>query len=120
MTTNSNPNFDQLFGGRYIKADDMPEEEDLPLTIAGYAFEPVGPEKEMKLVLSFKESEKTLVLNTTNARTIANLYGKDFEEWAGRRIALYATEVDFAGKTVMAVRVRIRAPKKAAQQEAEY
>jgi hypothetical protein len=118
MTT---PTFDQLFGGKYIKAADLPDDEDMVVTIKGYSFEPVGQDKEMKAVLTFRENEKQLVLNKTNAGTIANLYGKDFEDWVGRKIALFATEVDFAGKSTLAVRVRMRAPKKVVeQQEAEY
>ena len=47
----------------------------------------------------------------TNANAIAHLYGPETDAWTGKRISLFSTEVDFAGKMTLALRVRLKAPK---------
>jgi hypothetical protein len=54
-----------------------------------------------------------LLLNKTNAKTIAQLYGNNPGQWAGKLITLYATTTDMAGQTVDCIRVRPKAPAKA-------
>jgi hypothetical protein len=49
-------------------------------------------------VLSFKERDKLLVLNKTNARTIAALYGPETSEWAGKRITITGEHGAWFGK----------------------
>jgi hypothetical protein len=51
-----------------------------------------------------------MVLNKTNADTISRLHTPETDNWIGKRIALFATEVDFAGKQTLALRVRMKAP----------
>ncbi len=58
----------------------------------------------------FRETPKQLAVNATNGKTITGIYGKDPNAWIGRRIALYATEVEFGGKTTLGVRVRMTLP----------
>ena len=55
--------------------------------------------------------DKGLCLNKTNAGTIADLYGPETDAWIGRQIRLFATEVPFGAEQVLAIRVRMRAPK---------
>lgn len=66
---------------------------------------------QTKIAVEFKEFDKPLLLNKTNAGTIVGLYGNDTEEWIGNRIGIYATEVQFGKKMVGAIRVKPRAPK---------
>lgn len=90
------------FGGR-----------DVTLTIAAVALEDMrikGAKKEKKPVLSFKETKKRLVLNKTNAGTIADLYGSKAEEWPGHKVTLYPTKTECGGDTVDCIRVRARVP----------
>ena len=102
--------YDELFPSPYLKHDDIGD-VDMILTISSFDFEPIGEDNEMKGCLYFNEEEdKKLVLNKTNARTISDIYGKRIEDWVGKRIALYKTEVPFAGKMVKAIRVRIDPP----------
>lgn len=61
--------------------------------------------KETKAVVYFKGHEKGLVLNKTNAAQIAYMYGDEMDMWTDRRIELYPTMVDFAGKMVEAIRI---------------
>lgn len=65
---------------------------------------------ERKLVLTFHEWEKSLPLNVTNARAIADLYGHNSNDWVGRQIMLFTMTVDFGGKPTLGIRVRAPAP----------
>ena len=56
--------------------------------------------------------DKALVLNKTNAKAIAALYGKKVSAWTGKRIVLVPAMVDFKGDTVEAIRVKAPALKK--------
>jgi len=50
-----------------------------------------------------------LVLNKTNARTIAKVVGSPrYAEWVGKRITLVRADVEFAGDMVEAIRVKSR------------
>jgi hypothetical protein len=100
----------EVFPSKFLKSDDLPDDEDALVTIVDAQLEPVGPDKEDKLCLRFREFEKALVCNKTNADVIGELYGDDTDEWLGKKIWLYVTEVSFQGKTTMAIRVRMRKP----------
>jgi hypothetical protein len=67
--------------------------------------------KERKLVASL-DNGKRVVLNKTNARYIAGHYGDDTNGWKNKEIELYVAPVDFQGRAVDGIRVRIppRAP----------
>lgn len=67
---------------------------------------------DRKVVLEFNELEnKSLPLNVTNSRAIADIYGGDTDNWLGKEIMLFTMPVDYQGKMVQAI--RIRAPQKA-------
>lgn len=51
-----------------------------------------------------------MVLNITNTRTIANLYGECYDQWAGKSIQIYATVVKAFGSEQMALRIREAIP----------
>lgn len=62
--------------------------------------------KEECIVARFEEDVKPLILNKTNCKTIAKLYGTDYiEEWSGKRIQLQVKKVSAFGDVVDAVRV---------------
>lgn len=62
---------------------------------------------DRKLVLRFHKASRTLPLNRVNARTIADMHGGDFEQWADREITLYATTTEFRGNRVPCIRVKL-------------
>ena len=105
-------NINNAFPSKYLKSGDI-EDADLILTITEVVQETVGQgeDAESKPIVYFAETEKGMVLNKTNANAIAGMYGPETDGWAGKRIALFATEVDFAGKQTLALRVRLKAPK---------
>ncbi len=106
-------NINDSFPSRWLKATDVPEDSDLLLTIADVEVQTVGQNEdaEEKPVVTFRETEKGLVLNKTNAATISGLYGAETDAWTGKKIALFATEVQFGSQMTMALRVRMKAPK---------
>jgi hypothetical protein len=100
-----------IFPSKYLKADDV--QHDTIYTIREITSELVGQgeEQEEKRIAYFNECEKGLVLNVTNWDTIASLHGDDDDNWTGRPVTLFSTEVSFSGRQVMAIRVRLKAPK---------
>ena len=67
--------------------------------------------KEVKMILRL-EGEKPMIVNATNAKTITKALGSPMiEDWAGKHISLYATNVKAFGDIVEALRVRPIAPK---------
>ena len=71
-----------------------------------------GAGEEMKWCLEFEESDKPLVLNSTNIQLCERIFGSDnTDDWVGQRIVLFTDpNVSYAGKVVGGIRVR--APKK--------
>lgn len=106
------------FPSNYLKAADL-QGHQVKVTIDRVETEVIGTES--KPILYFKGKEKGMVLNKTNANNIAAAFGDDTEEWDGAEIILFEAMVDFQGKTVPALRIRIppRKPAPAAQKHAD-
>jgi hypothetical protein len=58
-------------------------------------------------VLYFRGKDKGLVLNKTNANTIAYAFGDETQDWRDGEIVLFETMVDFQDKTMPAIRCRV-------------
>lgn len=103
-----------MFPSKWLSAADL-HDNDATLTISSISQELVGQgeEAERKWVVYFNEVNKGLVLNKTNATSFANCFGDDTDEWEGRRVVLYPTEVNFSGRMVEAIRVKEKATKNA-------
>ena len=98
------------FPSRWLTAADV--EPSLDVTVRGVTVEEIGKDRETKPVVWFDETDKGLVCNKTNFVNLAKICGGDeSDEWTGRTVQLYSTQVQFGGEEVAAVRVRqIRAP----------
>jgi len=92
------------FPSDYLKAADL-QGRQVTVTMARVTVEKIG--KDSKPVLYFQGKQKGMVLNKTNANTIASNYGEDTDHWAGGSIVLFETMVDYQGKSVPAIRVRL-------------
>lgn len=100
---------------KYLKQDDVGDGK--LVTIKALARTNVAREDEApeyKYTLSFIETDKPLVMNTTNVQLCARACESDeTNDWIGRKIVLYTDpNVSYAGKLVGGI--RIRAPKGAA------
>jgi hypothetical protein len=103
----------EIYGGNYMKAEDIKDRGDLNATIEKVSIVAMDDGKK-KAVLHFKGSDKTLPLNVTNANMVEELLGSnDTDDWEGQRVCLYTCKVDFQGKRVLAI--RIKAARKAAK-----
>jgi hypothetical protein len=61
----------------------------------------------------FQRAKRGLIVNRTNWRAVADLYGDESDNWSGKRIALIPAMVDAYGKQTKAVRVRPTRPPEA-------
>jgi hypothetical protein len=102
-------NINEAFPNRYLKAADL-NGRDVIVTIKSTSLEEIGFDKERKLVLAFAGTEKSMVLNKTNANTIARIFGEETDDWAGKRITLCARDVEYQGMMMSALRVLPQKP----------
>lgn len=103
-----------MMGAQYIGAWDVPKDSTATISKVEVAELPGNGRMKAnkKPVLSFRNTEKRLVVNATIGNTIASLYGTDVEQWIGKQITLYATTcraADGSGQ-VDCVRVRPKIP----------
>ena len=94
----------------YIGAYSLDRGKDMTLTIDYVNREIItgtGGKKEECTVLHFKEAQKPMILNRTNAKTIQKIYGTPYiEEWAGKKITLFASVTKLADEEVECLRIR--------------
>lgn len=99
-------NISSAFPSKYIKAADL-DGRDWTLTIKAASLEEMEQSGETKPVLYFNETERGLVLNRTNADTIATKLGDDTDAWSGMSVVLFSATTNYAGRTVPCIRVRL-------------
>lgn len=112
----SKTHWKQLVNPDYLGAYSIPEGEDLTVTIDFVRSEEVagsGGKKEICSVAHIK-GDKPWILNMTNQKAIARLYGPYIEDWQGKAVTLYASTTKLAGEMVECIRVRpqVSAPRK--------
>jgi hypothetical protein len=75
-----------------------------------------GAEPEFKWAMNFSESDKPLVLNSTNIQLCERIFGSDdTDHWNGKKLVLYTDPtVSYGGKVVGGIRVRQPKPGSAA------
>ncbi len=98
-------NIDTAFPSKYVRAIDL-SNRDIRLTITSVNQEDIDNDGSTKPVLYFNGTAKGLVLNRTNAHTIADMLGSETDNWLGQTITLFPTKTDFGGKRVDCIRVR--------------
>jgi hypothetical protein len=97
----------QTFASRYFKASDLSGEEMLA-TISHVAEEEVGQDRQPKPVLYLNGQQKGIVLNRTNAERLAAKLGDDTKDWKGAHVELYSEPVNFEGRKMDGLRLRVR------------
>jgi len=103
--------YKELCGKPYLGAEDLPEDKDIPLIIEAVfkemAFNP-GSKKEVEVgVLKFKDKSLKMILNITNSKAIAAVYGTETNKWIGQTIKLYRTTTRLGNKTVACLRIKV-------------
>lgn len=106
-----------MYEKQFVGSWDLPEDRDAVCIIERVEPGKVsnGTKTERKPLVYVRTAkgplEKPIVLNATNMKTIANLYGFKVESWIGKPIALFKAQVPGVGGGVVdAIRVRPTAP----------
>lgn len=105
---NTRTHWKKLINPDFIGAYALPDGEDMTVTIDFVQNEEItgtGGKKEVCMVARLV-NEKPLILNATNSKSIAKLYGPFIEDWHGKDITLYASTTKLAGDIVECLRIR--------------
>ena len=97
----------QMF--EYLCAEMLPTDgRPVALTVKGVTEEKiVGPRGEqVKLVMSFKERPKKLILNKTNVRALAKVLGPETDNWLGASVTLGVEPIKVGREVVPSIRVK--------------
>ena len=109
MTEEKTMRVELMFPSKYLRAADF-KDRDVTMTVTAVKSDNLRREDgttELKYIVHFKETEKMLVLNKTNANKIAEVLDqRDALKWIGKQITLYPTTCMAWGKSVECVRVR--------------
>jgi len=92
------------FPSDYLKAADL-QGRDVTATMDRVEMREFGG--DCKPALFFEGKQRFLILNKTNSATIADAYGDETDNWAGKQIILFPTTTDYQGRRVDAIRVRV-------------
>src|SRR5688500_5095775 len=97
--------YESLFPGRFIKSADL-KGKDVTLAIRAVRSEEI--DGKPKAILGFEGTKKEMVMNRTNAEALKLMFGRETDDWFGKRVTIYpATIADpFNGGTTTAIRVR--------------
>lgn len=102
-----------MYEKQFVGSWDLPDDRDAVVIIDRCEPGEVsnGAKKDKRPLLYLKGKSKPIVLNATNGKTIASLYGNKVEAWVGKPIALYKANVQgVGGGMVEAIRIRPTAP----------
>lgn len=67
---------------------------------------PFEDTKKMKDNTSRKTTEKRLVLNKTNTKSIMKMHGNETDTWTGKKVTLYPTTTKFGKEMHTCIRIR--------------
>lgn len=103
------PKIHEMLESKFLKKEDVGS--GALLTVASVIQKNVakeGAEPEMKWCLTFTDSDKPLVLNSTNIQLCQQIFGSDdTDHWIGKQLVAYTDpNVSYAGKIVGGIRVR--------------
>lgn len=100
--------------GAYALMDGT-EGKELTVTIANIKREMItgADGKKEECTVCYLKSQKPMILNATNQKTMTKLFGSPYiEDWAGKSMTLYVARIKAFGETVDALRVKSTLPTK--------
>ncbi len=83
-----------------VKSDNL---QNTPLTIKAVEWTEIGDTN--KPVLSFSETDKSLVLNKGNAAILMDAFTADEKAWVGKKVQLVITKKQYQGQMVDGITV---------------
>ena len=99
------------FPSKFLKAADL-QGKTYKLTMRGVEMEDIGGDHQP--VLYFMKTDKGIGLNKTNMNAIADVYGFETNNWAGKEVEIFPATTMFKGQNVPCIRLRVVAPAAAA------
>jgi hypothetical protein len=100
----------QAYPSKYLKSDDLGDKT-VRVVMDFVEVQDVG-DGEFKPVLYFQGKDRGMVLNLTNANTIAAVYGDETADWKGQELVIYVDRnVMFGAKRTGGLRVRPPEPR---------
>ncbi len=103
------PNIHDAFPSNYLKSADL-QGRVAKLKIANVTYDQIGTDN--RLVMAFVGKEKKMVLNKTNAMTIAEAFGPDTDNWIGAEVEVFSMKVEFNGRMTDGLRIRVPAQRR--------
>ena len=94
-----------VFPTKYLSAADL-QGRAVQVQISHVVLEAVGSPPENLPVVYFHGKAKGVVLNKTNANSIAQAYGPQTDNWPGATMEVFPSTTEFAGKIVDCIRMR--------------
>jgi hypothetical protein len=99
----------EMFPSNLLKAADVTDAGgEMQLTIKNVEMKEFDGDngiKERKPIVHF-DGDKQMVLNKTNGTALGEMLGNDTDLWIGKAITLIVQQVDFAGKSTPAIRIK--------------
>lgn len=100
---------------KWLKAADLKGQ---PVEVIINDFEFIEGEKDVDRIIGFVGKKKKLGLNITNTKKIGEIHGEETDNWSGKKIELYPTTTEMAGKTTPCIRIRaVKSAEAAAEAE---
>ena len=95
----------KFFSGKFLKPVDLEQDSQI-VEIQGsraHRFQ----DGEEKWIVKFKEYSKPLPLNTINGNRLIAEWGRESDNWVGKKVELYRTQGEFRGEIMPVTRIRI-------------
>lgn len=112
MTDPVKTHWKQLCDPRFIGAYALPNGADMVVAINYVEKQTItmmGGKKEDHSLM-YLVGHKPMILNVTNQKTLEKLYGPYIEDWAGKRVTLYASTTKLGSDMVECLRIRAKVP----------
>jgi hypothetical protein len=109
ISTPTEQDLDSCYGSKYLSAADLGDRK-IKARLADIRKVQMRQDNgasRVKFVLFFDGIDKGVVLNQTNKTVLVDALGRNPASWIGATVGLAAESVQFGGKTVRGLRVRV-------------
>ena len=96
-------NVDEFLRSKYLGASDLNGKEPV-VTISRISMENMR-DGQRKVAIFINNHPKGILLNKTNTKAIAALYGKETDAWVGKRIKLVSVWTEYGGQPTQGLRI---------------
>lgn len=101
-------NYKLMFKSQFLIAEELQGKE-ATITIERVEMKKLEQDdgrKKDKGIIYFRGSDRGWVLGRTNAMCLAAMFSEETDAWIGKRVTLFATEVQLGGERVLGIRVK--------------